>query len=365
VALGTQLTSNNIFFDGTNATPANGGTPPKLYCPASWTTGSSFSHLDETAYPAGNPHSLMTPMVGTAEAIHSPGTVSLAMFEDWGWSTSPPPPSNIKWEEIFASPTIPPGWRVVDNDGSGDFLSYTSALISEGDTLNPQAGIRFWWSSFNNANGALIDEWLIGPRVADIEDGDSLFFWAGAIDAGFDDSLRVFISTTDSSLGGFTNQIGYFKVDGPFTTWHQYGFDISQFAGDDIFVAVNYYIVDGGPLGTHSDNVWIDHFLITTDAATSVEDGIPEVPQAFQLRQNYPNPFNPTTQVEYELPIAARVKIDVLNTLGQQVRVLDEGERSPGVHRVAFDATGLAGGVYFYRLTTDGFVQTRKMLLLR
>jgi len=366
-ALGTQLTSNNIFFDGPNATPANGGTPPKLYCPGAWNSGSSFSHLDETTYPAGNPHSLMTPMVGTAEAIHSPGAVSLAMFEDWGWSTTPPPPSNIKWEERFLTTTIPPGWRVVDNDGSGGAYDFVQLVaFTSGDTVRPQIGASFWYSNFTNANGSgSIDEWLIGPRVADIIAGDSLYFYAGAIGDLYDDSLRVFISTTDSALGSFTNEIGYFRVDGPVGSWHMYGFDLSKFAGEDIFVAVNYFIVDGGPVGTHSDNVWVDHFLITTDATTSVDDGVAETPRTFLLRQNYPNPFNPTTEIEYELVSQARVRIDVTNALGQQVSVLDEGEKSAGIHRVSFDATGLAAGVYFYRMMAHGVVQTRKMVLLR
>ncbi len=366
VALGTQLTSGNIFFDGTNATPANGGTPPKLYCPGTWASGSSFSHLDETTYPAGNPHSLMTPMIGTAEAAHAPGAVTLAMFEDWGWTTTPPPPSNVKWEERFESTTIPPGWRVVDNDGSGGAYDYVQQVtFTSGDTVRPQVGASFWFSNFTNANGTLIDEWLIGPRVADIVDGDSLYFYAGAIGGAFDDSLRVFISTTDSLLGSFTNQIGYFVVDGPVGSWHEYGFDLSSFAGEDVFVAVNYYIVDGGPTGSHSDNVWIDHFLITTDAVTSVDNSESGMPAAYVLRQNYPNPFNPTTQVEYELPAPARVRVDVVNTLGQQVRILDEGERGAGTHRVSFNASGLSAGVYFYRLTAGGIVQTRKMILLR
>jgi hypothetical protein len=367
VALGTQLTSNNIFFDGPNATPANGGTPPKLYCPGTWTSGSSFSHLDETTYPAGNPHSLMTPMVGTAEAIHSPGTVTLALFEDWGWSTTPPPPSNIKWEERFTSMTIPPGWRVVDNDGSGGALAYVQQItFTSGDTVRPQIGASFWFSNFTNANGSgMIDEWLIGPRVTNIEDGDSLYFYAGAIGGAFDDSLRVFISTTDSAFGSFTNQIGYLRVDGPVGSWHAYGFDLSSFAGEDIFVAVNYYIVDGGPTGTHSDNLWIDHFLITTEGVTSVADDIPATPRTFLLHQNYPNPFNPTTEIGYELATQSRVRIDVTNALGQQVRVLEDGEKSAGIHRVSFDAKGLSAGVYFYRMTAQGSVQTRKMMLIR
>lgn len=87
-ALGNQLTSNNIFFNGSNAVDANGGTNPKLYTPISWNQGSSYSHLDEATYAAGNPNSLMTPRLGTGEAIHNPGDITLSIFEDMGWTVN-------------------------------------------------------------------------------------------------------------------------------------------------------------------------------------------------------------------------------------------------------------------------------------
>jgi hypothetical protein len=87
VALATQLQSNSVFFNGPQAIVANGGTRPPLYAPASWIQGSSYSHLNESTYPAGNANSLMTPEVGMAEAIHNPGPVTLGMFRDMGWTT--------------------------------------------------------------------------------------------------------------------------------------------------------------------------------------------------------------------------------------------------------------------------------------
>jgi hypothetical protein len=91
VALGNALRSNSVFWNGANGIAANGGQRPKLYAPASFAGGSSYSHLDEATYPAGNAHSLMTPLIGTAEAIHSPGGITLGIFTDQGWTASPPP----------------------------------------------------------------------------------------------------------------------------------------------------------------------------------------------------------------------------------------------------------------------------------
>ncbi len=85
-ALRLQLISNNLVFRGTQATTANGGAPPPIYAPNPFDPGSSFAHLDEATYPAGNPNSLMTPQIGMNEAIHSPGPVGMAVLQDLGWT---------------------------------------------------------------------------------------------------------------------------------------------------------------------------------------------------------------------------------------------------------------------------------------
>ncbi len=77
-----------MFFDGVNADSANGGTRPALYSPTSWQAGSSYSHLDENAYPASSPNSLMTPLFMSDEVHHAPGPLVLAMFADMGWTDS-------------------------------------------------------------------------------------------------------------------------------------------------------------------------------------------------------------------------------------------------------------------------------------
>ena len=82
--LGGVLVSGNVFFDGAAARLENGG-PAPLYAPGAWADGSSYSHLDEATYPAGNVNSLMTPQIGFSEAIHDPGPVTLAILRDMGW----------------------------------------------------------------------------------------------------------------------------------------------------------------------------------------------------------------------------------------------------------------------------------------
>ena len=179
------------------------------------------------------------------------------------------PQINIKWEETFNGTVIPPGWSVIDNDNSGSGLDLFQSITLPGTTVIPQAGQSFWSSNYQNANLAgVIDEWLISPQISVIYSGDSLYFWAGSVGGSFDDSLRIWISTTNNQLNSFTHLLGYFRLDGPAGSWHKYAFDLSPFDSSDIHIAFNYYIHDGGAGGQHSDFMWIDHFIVTGDPST-------------------------------------------------------------------------------------------------
>lgn len=91
----------------------------------------------------------------------------------------------------------------------------------------------------------------------------------------------------------------------------------------------------------------------------------PTVPITFDLRQNYPNPFNPATEITYLLPGASDVTLRVFDILGREVATLVNEKKPAGSHTVRFDASGLASGVYVYRLIAGAFEQSRRMMLLR
>jgi hypothetical protein len=90
-----------------------------------------------------------------------------------------------------------------------------------------------------------------------------------------------------------------------------------------------------------------------------------ELPAIFVVSQNYPNPFNPTTVVSYQLPVGGRVRLVVYDPLGREVATLADGWQSSGEHSVSFDGSGLASGVYLYRLTAGDRTTTRKMILAK
>ena len=117
-SLAAQLTGNNIYFDAPAVRDANGGTPAELHAPASWVQGTSFSHLDDSFDNSNN--ALMTHSISNGEAIHDPGTVTLALLSDMGWETSvfvqpvpltpTPTPTqnpNSPTPEPSATPTVP------------------------------------------------------------------------------------------------------------------------------------------------------------------------------------------------------------------------------------------------------------------
>jgi hypothetical protein len=100
----------------------------------------------------------------------------------------------------------------------------------------------------------------------------------------------------------------------------------------------------------------------------SIENQI--LPTDFALSQNYPNPFNPTTRIDFALPQASEVRIEVFNLLGQKVKTLVDGQMTGGNHSVEWNGTDDAGhavssGVYLYRLQAEDYRETKKMMLLK
>lgn len=83
--LAGQLQGGSLFFDSSIARSASGGDPPRLHAPRPFQPASSISHLDEAAYPAGNPDSLMTPALGRGETIRRTGPIALAVLRTIGW----------------------------------------------------------------------------------------------------------------------------------------------------------------------------------------------------------------------------------------------------------------------------------------
>lgn len=90
-----------------------------------------------------------------------------------------------------------------------------------------------------------------------------------------------------------------------------------------------------------------------------------DLPKKFALAQNHPNPFNPTTTIKFDLPADSYVRLKVFNMLGEDVATLLDGVQRAGHRSVQFNAGGLTSGVYFYKLETNMFTETKKLILIR
>lgn len=88
-------------------------------------------------------------------------------------------------------------------------------------------------------------------------------------------------------------------------------------------------------------------------------------PDGFKLFQNYPNPFNPVTKITYSIPTAQYTLLKVYDALGKEVAVLINEKLNAGTYETEFDASALPSAVYFYKLTSGNYTETRKMFLLK
>jgi len=96
-----------------------------------------------------------------------------------------------------------------------------------------------------------------------------------------------------------------------------------------------------------------------------VKAGASNLPTQYALLQNYPNPFNPSTQIRYALPVDCQVRLEVYNVVGQRVATLVDGHQEAGYKAITWNAQDMASGIYFYKLTVNGFTSIRKMVLLK
>jgi hypothetical protein len=101
------------------------------------------------------------------------------------------------------------------------------------------------------------------------------------------------------------------------------------------------------------------------DPRTGVAPSPGGVPEVFRLDQNYPNPFNPETRITYGLPSFSKVRLEVFDLLGRKVATLVDETQVAGEHEVTFSGASLATGMYLYRLSTPGYMVTKKMMFVK
>lgn len=88
-------------------------------------------------------------------------------------------------------------------------------------------------------------------------------------------------------------------------------------------------------------------------------------PLKYELKQNYPNPFNPTTTICYTIPQKSMVSLKIFNILGEEVSVLIDEEKEAGEHKIIFSAEGIASGIYYYKIKSGDYSETKKLIIVK
>jgi len=119
-------------------------------------------------------------------------------------------------------------------------------------------------------------------------------------------------------------------------------------------------------ISSNENSKIISGFLAYKSAiVTDVYDEHEIIPTVYKLNQNYPNPFNPSTIINYQIPEEGFVTLKVYDILGNEVKILVNENKPVGSYNIRFDASGLASGMYIYRLTAGKYISTKKMLMIK
>jgi hypothetical protein len=233
------------------------------------------------------------------------------------------------------------------------------------------ANLSFAWSGnagmlFDGTTGSLIPVSSGGTSAAV---GDSVFiYWDAARGIHGYNTLSHTWSTETMAEDGYTRDakghIGLVSTTSGVVGFHAY------YAYNGLYNCWVSLLPEGTVvshyLGTRSALVVRSSLLyaFAPFLPTGVERDV-AIPRTVRLDQNFPNPFNPTTVISCQWSDISDVRLVVYDLLGREVAVLMNGRKPPGKYDVEFDASGLATGVYYYRLNAGTFTQTKKLLLLR
>jgi Secretion system C-terminal sorting domain len=163
---------------------------------------------------------------------------------------------------------------------------------------------------------------------------------------------QVFAGTSDapSTAGSF------YKYTGSSWTPRNEGLPTMYFGINSLLVANNYVF-----MGTQSYGLC----RRIASEVIGIQNISTEIPSAYSLSQNYPNPFNPSTVVRFSLPVVGLTTLKVYDMMGREVQTLVNERLQAGTYEATFDGSQLSSGMYFYRLQTNGFTETKRMNFIK
>ena len=209
-----------------------------------------------------------------------------------------------------------------------------------------------------NANNYMVYNGTINASATPVL---NLSFWHKYTTEADYDYCNVEVSSDNG-----TNWQSVSTYDGTLSTWTYQSFDISSYANGSSQVKIRFRLTSDVSL--QYDGWYVDDIKIT--AYNSVPTGTgnntgSQIPAVFELSQNYPNPFNPTTQINYAIPKDGYVKLTVFDMLGRVITNLVSENKQAGYYSINFNGDNLTSGIYFYKIESGNFVETKKMILVK
>jgi hypothetical protein len=252
-------------------------------------------------------------------------------------------------------------WTVRDSGINMPGISNTTGARGQRSYNGHKSVAATWWCMYDTSgsypNNA--DAWLITKKFNNIPSDCYFTFYACGGKEDWTDSIQIWVSTTDSTIPSFTHYLGTEIFHGPpFGSFSMYYYDLSSFANQNIRIGFR-YVSDY----TNGYCVMFDYFQMF--GTVGISQLGTNIPSKFALQQNYPNPFNPTTKIKFDLAKATNVKIEIFNSLGQIIKTLVDDYKPAGYYETDFNASQLSSGVYFYRMTTNNFVDMKKMIVVK
>lgn len=153
------------------------------------------------------------------------------------------------------------------------------------------------------------------------------------------------------------------------TVWDSWSHSSPQYYGSSYWWWWN-IIPANAPFGTYKFRAVFNGVTYETNfdvGLTGIQNITSDIPERYSLSQNYPNPFNPETKIKFDVPsgVNSNVKLSIFNVAGQEVEVLVNETLAPGTYQYTFSGSNLASGMYFYKLQTGDFVETKRMVLVK
>ena len=285
--------------------------------------------------------------------------------------------SEIKIIDDF---TLPGDWKQPDYSGStsgilasGTHFEFTNLIYLPATNPKKSAKLTYLWDE--NASSFLIREYLSGGVPQAIYFDTSYVLQSYVYGDGSNTRFRFCIDEFTGTAWGDHEVSKWVTID-----W--YGWKLVEWKLNDPnsvgiwigdgYLTGQYFRVDSYQLTKTAESsisgvIYFDDLRAVRkfDGPTEIYDEDNTIPDRYLLSQNYPNPFNPETIISWQVPIAGHTTLKIYDLLGNEVATLVDEFQPAGRYEMKFNGSSLSSGVYFYRLQSDSFVETRKMIYLK